>query len=130
MGSRELAYRLGIDEGEARKVRRAYLNLFPGLRNLQDDLKYRASVNRSIRTWGGREYYCQPPTFIEGRLRSYDYKLLNYLIQGSAADVTKESLCRLWEAGLPGRFLLSVHDEISYSITGSAKQVEEQAREI
>jgi DNA polymerase I-like protein with 3'-5' exonuclease and polymerase domains len=130
MGNAELSYRLGIDGPEAKKVRDAYLGLFPGLKDLQDELKYRASIDKPIRTWGGREYYCQPPSFFEGRLRKFDYKLLNYLIQGSAADMTKEALCRLWEAGLPGRLMLDVHDEISWSVPGNEKQVRTVAAEI
>ena len=130
MGIAELAYRLGISESEARTVRTAYMNLFPGLKDLQDELKFRASAGEPIRTWGGREYYCQEPKWIDGQLRKFDYKLLNYLIQGSAADCTKEALCRLWEAKLPGRLLLDVHDEISWSMPGNAKQQEELAREI
>lgn len=116
MGNGELAYRLGVEESEARNVRNAYLSLWPGIKDLQNTLKYRAAMKEPITTWGGRQYYCQEPRFVDGRIRSFDYKLLNYLIQGSAADCTKEGLCRLWEAGLPGRFLLSVHDEISWSL--------------
>lgn len=128
MGLDELAYRLGITRAEAQKVRSAYLDLWPGLRQMQKDIKDRARAGLSIRTWGGREYYCEPPRVIEGRLRTFDYKLLNYLIQGSAADCTKEALARLDEAGLPGRFLLSVHDEISWSLpkriaAGTAKEI-------
>ena len=128
MGNGELAYRLGVSEAEAKRVRKAYLDLWPGLEKLQKTLKLRARFDQPITTWGGREYYVQPPKVIEGRLRSFDYKLLNYLIQGSAADCTKEALCRLWEAGLPGRLLLDVHDEISWSIP--KKQAREVAMEI
>ncbi len=130
MGNGELAYRLGIGDGEARRVRSAYLALFPGLRGLQQSLAMRAKEGEPFRTWGGREYYCAPPAFVDGRMRSFEYKMLNYLIQGSAADVTKEALCRLWEAGLPGRLMLDVHDEISWSMPGSARQQKELAIEI
>ena len=130
MGNSELAYRLGISDAEARTVRASYLTLFPGLKRLQDQLAMRAKANEPFRTWGGREYYCAPPAFVDGRVRSFEYKMLNYLIQGSAADVTKEALCRLWEQSMPGRLMLDVHDEISFSIPGNAEQVKEHAIEM
>ena len=47
-------------------------------------------------------------------MMTYEYKLLNYLIQGSAADQTKEAIndwnaVRTW----PTKFLATVHDEIN-----------------
>jgi DNA polymerase-1 len=47
-------------------------------------------------------------------IRTYEYKLLNYLIQGSSADQTKEAM-RLWWREIKGtdtRFLLTVHDQL------------------
>jgi DNA polymerase I-like protein with 3'-5' exonuclease and polymerase domains len=45
------------------------------------------------------------------------YKLLNYLIQGSAADDTKEVLIRYDEhPKREGRMLVAVHDEANISV--------------
>src|SRR5690606_6732040 len=70
-----------------------------------------------IRTWGGRIYYTEPSKVIEGQLREFSYKLLNYLIQGSAADQTKQSIID-WEAMRDPNniFLATVHDEINISV--------------
>ncbi len=47
-----------------------------------------------------------------GRWMTFDYKLLNLIIQGSAADCTKEALIRWWDIKHEDdRFLLSVHDQ-------------------
>jgi DNA polymerase I-like protein with 3'-5' exonuclease and polymerase domains len=49
-------------------------------------------------------------------MQSYEYKLINYEVQGSAADLTKEALIqwnRSKEAGC--RFLVTVYDEINLS---------------
>jgi DNA polymerase I-like protein with 3'-5' exonuclease and polymerase domains len=47
---------------------------------------------------------------------TYEYKLLNYLIQGSAADVTKEAILRYHRhPKKQGRFLITVYDEINVS---------------
>jgi DNA polymerase I-like protein with 3'-5' exonuclease and polymerase domains len=47
---------------------------------------------------------------------TYEYKLLNYLIQGSAADCTKEAILRYHrDDRRNGRFLVTVYDEINVS---------------
>ena len=69
-------------------------------------------------------------TFINGRMRSFEYKLLNYDIQGSAADYTKEGLCQLFEAGFEEMFRICVHDEDNFSVPGNLKTVREVAIEI
>jgi DNA polymerase-1 len=118
MGDKELAYRLGVELSEAKTVRREYLALWPDLKGLLDELKFRAKLEKPYTTWGGRKYLCEPPRFIAktGRVQSFEYKMINYLIQGSAADYTKESLCVVHEAGLKSRFLATVHDENNYSV--------------
>lgn len=124
MGLAELSIRLGCSVEEARRIKEAYLRIVPGIAKVNAVLKQRAREGKPYRTWGGREYFCEPPRVVEGRLRTYEYKMLNYLIQGSAADVTKEALGRLFDAGLPGRFLCTVHDEINWSVPkGQLKRV-------
>ena len=118
MGDKELAYRLGVEMGEAKKVRKEYLALWPDLKGLLDELRFRAQMEKPYTTWGARKYWCEPPKFMKkhNRVQSFEYKMINYLIQGSAADYTKEALCRLGEEGFDGRVLLSVHDEINCSV--------------
>lgn len=122
MGLGSLAERLGVDMQTAKKIKQAYLSIFPELEELQDSLKQYAKSNKPLRTWGGREYYVEPPKFMEKRNRvvSFEYKLLNYLIQGSSADCTKEALIRYDHAKKDGRFLLVVHDEINISVPPKA----------
>lgn len=113
MGVGKLAATIDSDVQTAKRLREAYLRIFPGLKALDRELKRRASRDEPIRTWGGRLYYVEPPKVIDGRLRRFDYKLLNQLIQGSAADVTKEAMIRYYEArGDDARMLLTVHDEL------------------
>jgi DNA polymerase I-like protein with 3'-5' exonuclease and polymerase domains len=51
---------------------------------------------------------------------TYEYKLLNYLIQGSAADATKEAILRYHRhPEKTGRFLVTVYDEINVSAAKS-----------
>ena len=100
-----------------RELRDAVYSLYPGLRSMYNDMRMRAKLNQPIRTWGGRVYYCEPPKFIDGKLRTFDYKMLNTLIQGSAADCTKEAIIRYYRVKPNGyRLLLLVHDELVTSV--------------
>ena len=55
--------------------------------------------------------------------RAYTFKALNRLIQASAADMTKQAMVNVCEAGhIP---LLQVHDELAFSVKSEA-----QAREL
>ncbi len=111
-----LSLQLGRAYGEAAEIKDAYFNAMPGIRDLMRDVQRRGKSGQPIRTWGGRVYYAEPPKEIEGRLRDFAYKLLNYLIQGSAADQTKEALCNWWETRPEDSiFLATVHDEINIS---------------
>jgi len=111
-----LSHQLGQPMDEAGRIKSAYLAAMPGIRELMDDVQGRGKSGSPIRTWGGRVYYTEPPKEVDGRLRSFEYKLLNYLIQGSAADQTKESIID-WEEkrGKDDVFLATVHDEINIS---------------
>lgn len=112
MGVGKLARGMNDTVEGARKIKNAHLTIFPGVKELMRELKGRAEANVPIRTWGGREYYCEPERVINGRLQKYDYKLLNRLIQGSAADNTKQAMINYAERTKEGRLILTVHDEL------------------
>ena len=122
MGLAELALRLACSVEQAKAIKEAYLRIVPGIAAVNAQLKQRSKAGEPYHTWGGREYYCEPPRIVEGRLRTFEYKMLNYLIQGSSADVTKEAMGELFDAGLPGRFLCSVHDEINWSVPAARQK--------
>lgn len=110
-----LAAQMGTTREEAGEVKAAYLNALPGLQDLIGGLKARARDKKPFRTWGGRVYYCEEPKFMEGRWRTFDYKMVNYLIQGSSADISKQAVIDYHAAKKHGRILLMVHDEICIS---------------
>src|SRR5262249_20359036 len=92
-----LASQLGSSVFEASEMQRAYYQAMPSVPALANLTKARGRSGGAITTWGGRLYYAEPARIVDGRLRRFDYKLLNYLIQGSAADQTKEVVCNWWE---------------------------------
>ena len=115
-GATGLSVQLGTDRQNAYEIRNAYLAAMPGVKTLMDDVTQRGRHGMSVRTWGGRQYFAEPAREIKGVWREFSYKLLNYLIQGSAADQTKESIAD-WQADPDNRaiFLATVHDEINIS---------------
>ena len=54
---------------------------------------------------------------VNGRLMTFDYKMVNVLVQGSAADCTKESIIRYHAAKhKDAKIILNVHDQITVSV--------------
>jgi len=49
---------------------------------------------------------------VDGQVRDFGYRLFNYLIQGSSADITKEAVLRYDRSKKHGRLMLTVHDQI------------------
>jgi DNA polymerase I-like protein with 3'-5' exonuclease and polymerase domains len=111
-GVANLSLALGINEVEGKKVRDAYYAALPEIQSLSYDTRNRGKRGQYIRTWGGRIYYREPNPD-----RDLSYKLLNYLIQGSAADQTKQAMIDWDENRAPTDILLAaVHDEINISV--------------
>lgn len=115
-GAPGLSAQLGCPIELAAQLKAAYLASMPGVRDLMRDVQLRGRNGSGVRTWGGRIYLSEPPKIIDGRLRDFHYKLLNYLVQGSAADQTKDCINE-WDDTRDGSaiFLATVHDEINIS---------------
>lgn len=115
MGAKLLASMMGVDLKMARTIIRAYKDAFPGIGDLIDEINGIIADGGFIKTWGGRVYYPEP---------GFEYKLLNVLIQGSAADCTKEAMQRCIENCSESRIMLQVYDEILMSAPIKAKKTE------
>ena len=119
-GPKLLAERFGLTVSQARVFFNAYDKALPELKQLDKDVQNMAR-NQPIRTWGGRLYEVEVAN-ISGRLRALYYKMINVLIQGSAADMTKEAMIRYYyhpDRHADARIMLSVHDELVVSCPGN-----------
>ena len=131
MGKEKLINELGIDDTEAESLFQQYHANVPFIRALQDQCARVAMDRGYIKTFAGRRcrfdlwesrYERTLPLPLEeakekygdNLKRSYTYKALNRLIQGSAADMTKLAMLGLWEEGIVPH--LQVHDEVDISI--------------
>ena len=122
MGLAKLAARLGIDLATAKKLRNAIFKVIPGIERLMKELKRLADRDEPLVTWGGREYFCEEPKRIKEKDMatgeeywkwiSFEYKMLNYKIQPSAADVTKQGMINVSEQVPQARIAIQVHDEL------------------
>lgn len=110
-----LAAQLGCDYAKAKSIREAYMAAIPGIRIISDALRRRGRAGLPLKTWGGRLYLPEPPKMIKGRMMDFLYKLLNYLIQPSAADLTKQTIID-WGCPSGQFFLASLYDEINISV--------------
>ena len=131
MGKQKLIKELGLGDLEAQALLTKYHEKVPFIRGLQDQCSRVALDRGYIRTLAGRRCHfdlwehkydkTMPLPLEEARekygdvlKRSYTYKALNRLIQGSAADMTKLAMLGLWEEGIVPH--VQVHDEVDISI--------------
>lgn len=106
----------------AQIIQKAINKAVPSIKYLDDQLKEIGRAGDPIRTWGGRLYYVEEPSYSKkyGRNMTFEYKLISMLIQGSGADVAKEALVRYDQH--PRRtedFIVTVYDEIDIDLPKS-----------
>jgi DNA polymerase-1 len=93
-----------------RKVMNEYFRNMPFVKPSCTAIKATASKRGWVRSLGGRVHHVPPDKKI--------YKVVNYLVQGSAADVLKLGMLKAWKAGVFNelKIHLTVHDELVFSI--------------
>lgn len=109
-GVANLSLALGVPDHEGKSVRDAYFEALPEVKDLSDACRRRGRSGLSVKTWGGRLYPREPNPD-----RDLSYKLLNYLIQGSAADQTKQAIIDHDANRGTGLLMAAVHDEMNIS---------------
>jgi DNA polymerase I len=108
-GVAKQALTAGVAEQQMRTVSDAFDTRFPGMAFFQKQIedagvrRYREEGQGYVYTWTGRRLPCD-----EDRA----YTLVNYLIQGGAAEVFKSNLIKLDQADLTELLIVPVHDEI------------------
>lgn len=108
-GVAKQALTAGVAESQMKEVSDAFDRRYPGMIMFQrkvEDIgmrRLRSEGKGYIHTWTGRRLPCD-----EDRV----YTLINYLIQGGAAEVFKSNLVKLDQADLTELLIVPVHDEI------------------
>lgn len=110
-GAKKFALTAGISEEEGVNFYATYDAMFPRVKAFQREL---AAVAQARYAETGRAFVHAP----SGRLHVADedtlYKLVNYLVQGTAADVLKQKLVQLDLCGFGEYMFLPVHDEVLF----------------
>jgi len=108
-GVAKQAITAGVAEEQMRSVSDAFDIRYPGMIRFQKEIEHvgmmreRDTGQGYVHTWTGRRIPCD-----QGRV----YTLVNYLIQGGAAEVFKSNLVKLDQADLTEHLIVPVHDEI------------------
>jgi DNA polymerase-1 len=110
-GPKKLAQQLNCSLPVATSIRDAYFIANPGLRGVIKAVSERARAYGFIRSLGGRLLKPEPAD----QTNDYLYKSFNKLVQGSAADQTKEAIIQFCEAGTDATLLVQVYDELGIS---------------
>jgi len=108
-GVAKQALTAGVPEDQMRAVSNEFDKRFPGMQMFQKRVedtgmrRLRSEGQGYVNTWTGRRLPCD-----EDRV----YTLVNYLVQGGAAEVFKSNLVKLDQADLTELLIVPVHDEI------------------
>ncbi len=108
-GVAKQAITAGVAEAQMKSVSDAFDSRYPGMIRFQKEIEHIGSTRERdlgqgyVYTWTGRKIPCD-----QGRV----YTLINYLIQGGAAEVFKNNLVKLDQADLTELLIVPVHDEI------------------
>lgn len=96
----------GVDGSTAKKWLVRYYEAYPEVEEFQDMIEMRLEEKGYVKTPWGRRHRARNAQFADRE----SYKFINYLCQGSAADLFKEAVVRTHEAGIP--MIALTHDEI------------------
>ena len=132
MGKAKLSKELGITKDRAEELLRKYGERVPFVKGLATEVSNSASKYGFIRTIKGRkcrfdmwepnsfgmnkamDYEAAKAHYGNNIRRAFTYKALNRLIQGSAADQTKQAMIDCYKEGY--KPILQIHDELCFSV--------------
>jgi DNA polymerase-1 len=123
-GAFSLARQLGISQDEAKEFIRLYFERFAGVRAYLDNCVEQAKRQGYAETMFGRRRYIPELKDRNYNIRAFGERVaMNSPLQGSAADLIKRAMIRIWQALRDGnytsRLLLQVHDELVVECPGT-----------
>ena len=105
IGSKRLALQLGTSAQQALDYKRKYFEGLKGSKDFFDSVVQAVTIRGWIKNRYGRIYRLP---------KTLGYKGVNYLVQGTSADILNERIIEVHKylKGMKSRVLLQVHDEI------------------
>lgn len=115
-GISKMALTAGVPDAEMKEVNDSFDSRFPGMKTLMKQVEH-MGMSR-LRSEGVAYVF----TKMGRKLPADDervYSLVNYLIQGSSAEILKNNILRCDAAGLTEYLIVPVHDELVLSVPKS-----------
>ena len=117
IGAYSLSRDIGVTVKEAEAFINSYLDSFPGVRKYMDDTIAFGKEHGYVATLFGRRRALPELTSSSFNVRALGERMaMNTPIQGTAADVIKLAMVRVWQRlrdeRLTARLILQVHDEL------------------
>lgn len=127
-----LSQDLSISKKEAAAYIEQYFETYPGVKRFLDEMVEKAKKQRYVTTMYGRRRPIPELSSSNFMQRSFGERVaMNSPIQGTAADIMKIAMIRVWEnlhkENLKSRLILQVHDELLIETYAGE---EEQVRQI
>ena len=127
MGSYGLARDSGLSQQEAAKFIELYWSRYPAVRRFMQETLEEGRRLGYVSTLLGRRRYMPELRSRNGGIRQQGERMaINAPVQGTAADIIKIAMNRLWrllkEQGFEARMLLQVHDELLFEVPASELQ--------
>ena len=116
-----LAERLNIPRSEAKQLIDGYFDTFPQVKAYMEQSIETARQKGYVETLNGRKRMLPDINSHNSVVRGYaERNAINAPIQGSAADIIKIAMVRIFERfekeGLQAKMILQVHDELNFSV--------------
>jgi DNA polymerase-1 len=115
-----LAQRTGLSRSEAEKFIKNYFENYPGVRAYMERVVQEAEEKRYLETLLGRRRY-----FVELSSQT-KREAINFPVQGTAADIMKLAMLRVYERIQSGEIradmLLQIHDELIFEADAEAAE--------
>lgn len=116
-----LAKRTGLDVKDTKKMIEAYLDYYKNVQEYMANIKEFAKKNGYVRTMFGRKRDIPQINSKDQNIRAEGERIaINTPIQGSAADIMKIAMIRIYERlkdeKLQSMMILQVHDELVFEV--------------
>lgn len=126
-----LSDRLNIPRAEAKELINGYFETYPHIKEYMDKSIQIAREKGYVETISGRKRMLPDINSKNSVVRGYaERNAINAPIQGSAADIIKIAMIRIFEQfenrGLKARMILQVHDELNFSVPENEIEIVER----
>ena len=127
-----LAERMNVDRKEAKELIEGYFETYPQVKAYMDKSIEVAREKGYVETIFHRKRFLPDINSRNAVVRGYaERNAINAPIQGSAADIIKVAMARIYERfkreGLKAKMILQVHDELNFSVPIEERERVEQA---